>query len=70
MFFRNIKSVTVLRIAMLFLVLASLSNSYLHRHYPENFSDGVTGLFFGLFFGTMFLYLKKRNHSDLHEQCR
>ena len=54
-------------IGMWFLILASVSNTYLHRMHSisEDWADGITGLLYGLTIGTLLLgvWLKGRRGS-------
>jgi len=55
-----------LQIGLIFLGFASLSRWFLqppHFILSEDFSDGITGLFYGISIGFMLLGIWRRNHG-------
>jgi len=58
----------VLRLGLVFLVLAMLTNYFLHptARFSEGFTDGMKGLFFGLAIGLMLLSISLRKRRTSH----
>lgn len=54
-----------IKIGLVFLIFASLSNWYLRSRAvpPEDWMDGVTGLFYGISIGFMLLGIWRKHHS-------
>jgi MFS-type transporter involved in bile tolerance (Atg22 family) len=67
MFRNRIKPNAMVRVGLVFLILASLAKWFLHRgpYRAEGLADGVTGFLFGVSIGAMLLglYLHSRHHS-------
>lgn len=63
---RRIPNQPLMRLGMLFLVLGALSLRYLGRltHLPEDATDGITGLLYGLAIGCLLVSL--RPHRGTH----
>ncbi len=56
---------TMMRVGLFFLILGALSLRFLSsRHWlPEDLSDGITGLFYGLAIGCILVSLRLRNRQ-------
>jgi hypothetical protein len=55
---------TVMRIGLLFLILASLSRWFFQSHpgFPETLADGGTGLLYGLAIGSLLLSIRMKGN--------
>jgi len=61
---------TIIRIGMLFMALAGISNLFLRRHVPvsENTADGIMGFLYGVAIATMVLGIWRRGRGQSQSQ--
>ena len=63
MLFRRMKDpVVLLRLGLIFLIAATLATRFVHptAQFPEDFTDGLKGLLYGLAIGLMLLSIRLR----------
>jgi hypothetical protein len=68
--FRNVTGRRQLQIGLIFLGLASLSKWFLHPSalLSDQWTDGITGLLYGISIGLMLLGIWTRNRRDCSDE--